>query len=109
MPGLFSETMPSDRAHELTTVMSEIRPAGTLAMAHALAESDLRDLLGQITVPTLLVHGDSDERSPLAVANDLNARIPGSTLTVLPGLGHECYLEDPTAFKQAVNAFLRLH
>lgn len=109
MPGLFSDVMPPERASELTAIMSEIRPAGTLAMAHALAESDLRDMLGRIIVPTLLVHGDADERSPLAVADDLNASIPGSTLTVLPGLGHECYLEDPTAFEQAVHAFLRLH
>jgi pimeloyl-ACP methyl ester carboxylesterase len=32
--------------------------------------------------------------------------IAGSTLTVLPGLGHECYLESPVAFENAVRTFL---
>lgn len=109
MPGLFTDLMPTDRAKELAAIMSDIRSAGTLAMAHALATSDLRDMLGQINVPTLLVYGDADERSPLSVAEHLHAHIPRSTLTVLPELGHECYLEDSAAFKDAVHDFLRLH
>ena len=38
---------------------------------HALAEADLRDVLGRIEIPTLLLYGDSDKRSPLIVAEDL--------------------------------------
>lgn len=107
MPGLFSDAMPADRASELARVMSEIRPAATRSMAHALAEADLRGELARISAPTLLVAGDADERSPLTVARELNTAMPGSELTVLPGLGHECYLEDPKAFDAAVHAFLR--
>jgi pimeloyl-ACP methyl ester carboxylesterase len=106
MPGLFSEVLPADRAAELSTIMSEIHPAGTRIMARALAESDLRDLLPHIEVPTLLIYGDCDERSPLSVARDLHAAIPGSTLTVMPGLGHECYMEDAETFDAAVREFL---
>lgn len=109
MPGLFTDVMPADRAKELVAIMSEIRPAGTLAMAHALAASDLQHMLGQINVPTLLVYGDADERSPLSIGETLNAHIPRSKLTVLPGLGHECYLEDSAGFEHAVRDFLRLH
>src|SRR4029078_4988777 len=54
MPGLFSDELPADRAAELATIMSEIRPAGTRTMAYALAEADLRDVLPHIEVPTLL-------------------------------------------------------
>lgn len=109
MPGLFSEAMPPDRAQELTQIMTGIRPAGTRTMARALAESDLRDMLETIAVPTLLVHGDNDQRSTLHVAHDLNAAIRRSILTVLPGLGHECYLEDAAAFERAVRPFLDAH
>jgi pimeloyl-ACP methyl ester carboxylesterase len=107
MPGLFSEVMPTDRAQELAAIMTDVRPVATRTMARALAEANLRDALGAVTAPTLLVYGDADERSPLAVARDLNARIPGSVLTVLPGLGHECCMEDPSAFDAAVREFLR--
>lgn len=106
MPGLFSDVMPPDEARELATVMSGARPAATRTMAHALAESDLRDVLTGIDVPTLLVYGDADARSPLSVADELHHSIPGSTMAVLPGLGHECYLESPDTFTAEVRTFL---
>ena len=106
MPGLFSDAMPENRRSELATIMSEIRPAGTCTMAHALAEADLRDLLPRIEVPTLLIYGDADKRSPLDIANELHGAIPGSRLTVMPGLGHECYLESAEAFDTEVRSFL---
>jgi pimeloyl-ACP methyl ester carboxylesterase len=106
MPGLFSTAMPEDRASELATIMSEIRPTATRAMAHALAETDLRDLLPQIEAPTLLLYGDADERSPVRVARELHAKIPGSKLVIMPGLGHECYLENAEAFDTEVRGFL---
>lgn len=106
MPGLFSDVMSPERVEELIRIMSEIRIAGTRTMAHALAEADLRPVLGDIDTPTLVLAGDRDERSPLSVARDLHQAIPGSKLAVLHGLGHECYLEDPVAFDDAVRAFL---
>ncbi len=106
MPGLFSDAMPDNRRSELATIMSEIRPAGTRTMAHALAEADLRDLLHQIEAPTLLIHGDADERSSLDIVNELRTAIPGSKLTVMHGLGHECYMESAEAFDREVRSFL---
>jgi pimeloyl-ACP methyl ester carboxylesterase len=106
MPGLFSGVLPTDAAAELITIMSETRAAGTRTMAYALAEADLRDVLPHIDVPTLLLYGDADQRSPLNVARELHARIPRSTLAVLPGLGHECYLESPETFSAEVLNFL---
>ena len=106
IPGLFSDAMPEDRAKELAEVMSEIRPSGIRTMAHAVAESDLRDVLPRVEVPTLLLYGDADERSSLHVAKELHDRIPGSTLTVMPGLGHEIHLESAAPFEHEVRTFL---
>jgi pimeloyl-ACP methyl ester carboxylesterase len=58
-------------------------------------------------VPTLLLHGELDERSPLAVAHELHASIPGSTLVVMSGVGHQCNLEAPDRFSDEVLTFLR--
>lgn len=107
MRGLFSDAMPPDRADELALIMGEIRPNGTRTMAYALAEADLRDALPLIERPTLIVAGDADERSPVAVAEDLHRRIAGSELVVLPGLGHECCLESPDAVHSVIRGFLR--
>jgi pimeloyl-ACP methyl ester carboxylesterase len=106
MPGLFSDRVPPEVRAELRQIMEEIRPAATRSMAHALAEADLRPLLPTVDVPTLLLYGDADERAPRSVADGLHAGIPGSTLVMLPGLGHEAPLEDPDAFHRELRAFL---
>lgn len=106
MRGLFSGAMPPERTQELVSIMRDTRSVGTRTMALALAEADLRDALPSIGVPTLVVCGEADERSPLSVGRELHSVIPGSTLTVLSGLGHECYLESADTFDAEVRRFL---
>ena len=43
----------------------------------------------RITAPTLLIWGDRDPISPVAVGKHLEARIPKAQLHVLPGGGHD--------------------
>ena len=106
MPGLFSDRISAEWRARILETMHAIRAPGTRTMATALAACDLRPALGDVTVPTLLLAGDRDERSSLAVAQALQAAIPGSTLTILPGLGHEMFAEDPTACCDAFRSFL---
>ncbi len=87
--------------------MSEFHPAGYRAWAYAFAEADLRDVLPHIDVPTLLLYGDADQRSPLNVAEDLHAKIPASRLVVLPGVGHLSNMEAADQFNAEVRNFLR--
>ena len=77
-------------------------------MAYALAEADLREALPSVAVPTLLVFGDSDERSPPDVAVALHRSIPASRLVVMPGAGHACFLEFPERFNAEVRASPRV-
>ena len=46
-----------------------------------------RERLGEITVPTLVVHGDEDPFFPHGNGVALAAEIPGATLLTLPGIG----------------------
>jgi pimeloyl-ACP methyl ester carboxylesterase len=71
------------------------------------AEHDLRDVLPIIDVPSLLLYGDQDVRSPLSVAEEMHAKIPGSKLVVLPGVGHMSDVEAPERFNAEVRSFLR--
>jgi len=106
MPGLFSDAMPAEMVDELVQIMSEIRPVGTRAMTHAFAEADLRDVLGDIQVPVLVLHGEDDERSSVDVADALHTAIPMSTLVVVAGLGHLLHLESAETFDAEVRAFI---
>jgi pimeloyl-ACP methyl ester carboxylesterase len=74
-----------------------------------MAEADQRDLLPRIAVPTLLIWGELDARSPLAVARQFEQAIPDTELVVIPDAGHVSNLEQPERFNQAVRAFCRAH
>ena len=107
IPGLLTESAPAELGDEVAAIMCEFHPAGFRAMAHALAEADVRDVLPHIDVPTLLLYGDADQRSSLNVAEDLHARIPASRLVVLPGVGHLGNVEAADHFNAEVRNFLR--
>ena len=48
-----------------------------------------RHRLGEITVPTLVIHGADDPLFPLPHGEALAREIPGARLVVLPHTGHE--------------------
>jgi len=89
----------------VAAMMRDFHPAGMRAALHGMGEVDLRRVLPTIAVPTLLLYGDADVRSPVSVAEDLHARIPTSTLVVIPGAPHLANLEQPDAFNAAVRRF----
>jgi pimeloyl-ACP methyl ester carboxylesterase len=102
---MFSES-PSQEAQEwVATIMSDFHPIGFRLMALASAQADTRDLLPNITVPTLLNWGDADKRSPMRVAYQLRDAIPAARLVVIPGAGHISNLEAPAQFNSEVLAF----
>jgi pimeloyl-ACP methyl ester carboxylesterase len=105
LPTMFSEGTAPEAVAAFGASMRSFHPAGFRAMARASA-GNVREVLGRIEVPTLLVYGDQDVRAPLAVAEDLHAAIPGSKLVVLPGVGHACSIEAPDEFNRVVRDFL---
>jgi len=66
------------------------RPMGTLRqMIAILASGDRSMMLPQITAPALVIHGDADPLVPVAHGEDTAAKIPGATLKVIRGMGHD--------------------
>lgn len=59
LPGIFSEGAPRDIREEQSIIMSEFHPVGFRLMSISSAETDTRDLLPRIQVPTLLLWGDT--------------------------------------------------
>ncbi|MCL7412207.1 MAG: alpha/beta hydrolase [ANME-2 cluster archaeon] len=109
IPTLFTKSVSTDVIKETAAIMSEFHPIGMRAMLLAFAEADLRDMLPTIEVPTLLLYGEADQRSPLNVAESLHARIPGSKLVVILDVGHMSNLEAPEIFNTEVRNFLRAY
>jgi pimeloyl-ACP methyl ester carboxylesterase len=48
-----------------------------------------------VAVPTLLIWGEFDPRSPLSVARLFERAIPDTELIAIPGAGHVGNLEQP--------------
>jgi pimeloyl-ACP methyl ester carboxylesterase len=108
-PGLFAGEPPSEFASLLEEMTIAVRPASLAGQLSVMAEADERDLLPRIAVPTLLIWGDADTRSPLSVARQFEHAIPGAELVVIAGAGHVSNLEQPGPFNDALGRFCRDH
>jgi pimeloyl-ACP methyl ester carboxylesterase len=105
LPDMFSDTAGEEVRRELGAIMADFHPRGFRLMAAALAHADTRPLLATIHVPTLLVWGDADKRSPLSGGQAMLSAIPGARLEVLTGAGHLSNLERPSEFNDVVRNF----
>lgn len=67
---------------------------------------DHLDLLSEVPVPTLLVHGAHDGVVSPEAAEAAHDRLPESTLSVYPDSGHTPFRENPERFAADLRAFL---
>ncbi|MER5207606.1 alpha/beta hydrolase [Streptomyces sp. NPDC002825] len=109
LPGLFAGEPPAAYVPLLEAVAADVRPESLRTQLSLVAETDQRDLLPAVSVPTLLLWGERDARSPLSVARQFQEAIPDAELVVVPGAGHVSNLERPEEFNQAVRDFCGAH
>jgi len=107
MPELMTAGATEELRREVISMMSDFHPAGYLRMTLALADCDTRDVLPTIAVPTLLIWGEDDRRSPVNVGRAMCDRIPGARMVVVPNAGHLSSAEQPERFNMEVREFLR--
>lgn len=69
---------------------------------------DLRPQLSQITQPTLVIHGESDQLVPLAAAQWLADQLPNSHLHVVKGAGHVPTVTHAAEVAGAINDYFAL-
>lgn len=72
----------------------------------AVIETDIRDRLAAIELPTLVIGGLSDRVVPVAAAISLHRRIPHSRLEIFERTGHVPMLERPLRFNALLDEFL---
>ena len=61
----------------------------------AFGDIDVRDMLGQVQVPTLVLHATGDQRIPLHHGRDLAAAIPGAKFVALDSRNHIILGDEP--------------
>ncbi|HEY5640710.1 MAG TPA: alpha/beta fold hydrolase [Dehalococcoidia bacterium] len=81
-------------------------PEEALAIIDAAIEIDVRDLLAQITAPTLVVHHREDRIVPIELGQQVAAGIPGARFVSFPG-AHIASPEQLRESFEVINDFVR--
>ncbi len=91
---------------EIEAMLAMIRPSGYRQAAIALHNSDERDVLSTIDVPTLVIAGEHDHVVPLHLSQLLANGIPNARLEIIRGTGHLSNQEQPDVWNAVVRGFL---
>jgi pimeloyl-ACP methyl ester carboxylesterase len=114
-PGAFFETIDRvgfgagtsrnvrDRVIELT---KKCAPNVIFKDFKACDRFDIRERLGNISLPALIVCGEEDLLTPVKHSEYLHKRIPASSLVIIPAAGHMVMAEQPERLNTAIEAFL---
>jgi len=73
----------------------------------SLVNTDLRDIISNITCPTLLIWGEKDTDTPLSDAKIIEQLIPDSGLCVYENAGHFAFFEQINRTIAILNSFIK--
>jgi 3-oxoadipate enol-lactonase len=104
-PGYGADKSAYATFYEMATALPTPVPV-IMLQAQAVQSHDTLDRLGQISAPTLVIHGTEDEMLPYSNAILIAARIPGARLETLEGVGHMFWWEQPERSAEAIRALV---
>jgi 3-oxoadipate enol-lactonase len=93
---------------ERKRVLMGIDPKAFQAACKILQEADLEVLLHRLKTPTLVVCGEFDQATPVALNKVIAEKVAGARYVELPGCGHCPPLEQPEQFLAAIKGFVGL-
>ena len=106
MPGIYGPGADPALVRRGVDAFARLDKAAYRAASFDLWPQDLREVAKTITVPTLVMVGEQDTLTPLALSEELVELVPGAYLVVIPGAGHLTNEENPPAFNAALEEFL---
>ncbi len=81
-------------------------PGAAKALFRGARDVDVRDILGAVHVPTLVIHRTDDSLVPFESSRYMADRIPDAKLVELPGVDHLWWFGDQDAIVDEVEEFL---
>ena len=98
---------PQQKAYAMS-LAAVASPKATVDCVNAFGRTDFREDLTKVSVPTLVIHGDSDNIVPIEVSGQRTAAsIPGSVLVVLEKGPHGILVSHAEEWNAAVLQFLQ--
>ncbi|MBC7798331.1 MAG: alpha/beta fold hydrolase [Pyrinomonadaceae bacterium] len=101
--------MVSDDANvraEVIETMSKIDKKSYAWATKAVWQADNFEMLPQINAPTLVICGDSDAPTPVALSEELASNIKRAKLVIIERAGHLSNLDNPAAFNKSIENFM---
>lgn len=89
--------------------LQRLDPEPLIEVWRSLALQDYRDVLPEITIPTLLIHGDTSHFYSVELAEFVRAQIPQATLHIYEGTDHSPHLWQRERFLEDLSAFAQHH
>lgn len=105
----FTAAFRERRQDMMNRVRAMIRgtpPQGYVGCCYAIPTINVTDRLGEIRCPVLVIAGEDDPGTPVAMAQEICTALPASELRILSSASHLCNLEQPKAFNQVLLGFL---
>lgn len=96
---------PQARAWWAGLLRAASSPGGISAVLEAFRDADVRHLLPQIAVPTLVLHRRDDKAVRIAAGRDLASRINGAQFVELDGHDHWFFAGDQQPVLEAIRRF----
>jgi hypothetical protein len=104
------EFVTEDAIMEIVRILEDRgRVLNLIHAARSAKKDNLKDLLGEIKVPTLLLWGEDDQVTTMEVAEMFHQLIPNSQLVTIKKCGHAPMIEHPEWFSEQVKTFLKKH
>ena len=95
--------------HAATVAAYKFDQQAAIAYARSVVGLSIRDRLGEIKIPTLIIDGSEDGRTPIEEGEFMNRHIPDAWLKLIKGAGHLVNVEQPQAFNRAVLGFIAMN
>ncbi|HEY9664300.1 MAG TPA: alpha/beta hydrolase, partial [Allocoleopsis sp.] len=112
-PGFLGDELPHasvspEMTQWLVNLALQASPRAAIQMMQAQSETDFRGDMSAFTVPTLIIHGDRDRGTPIALTGQKTAAaIPGSQLKVYENAAHGLFITHKDRLNRDLLTFIQ--
>ncbi len=106
MAKVFSEPDSEQTIQEFVEMALDASPEILITQERETDWTAIPPLLGSVTMPTLIIHGDGDLTTPVSMARELAAALPDARVELVPGGGHRPDVSTPARVNALIASFL---
>jgi 3-oxoadipate enol-lactonase len=95
-----------DLMDKVGTMIRSTPAPGYIGCCHAIPRINVTERLKEVRCPALVIVGEEDPGTPVEMAREIQAALPGAELAILSRASHLSNLEQPAEFNRALGGFL---